>query len=133
MPKKYVPNGRPHGGKRADAGRKDGTKNTLGYGEVKAVKAAGLRVPDDATKDQRELADRALERIADVMEAKVWHAQAGHVMKAAVHLREEICGSIKQKVEHSLAGLTDEQLEAQYRAAVAKALEAQLADGEPKP
>jgi uncharacterized protein YgbK (DUF1537 family) len=125
--RKYTPKGGA-GGKRDGAGRKPGTKNTLALGEVAAVKAAGLRVPESATEAQRALADRALQRIAAVMEEKVGAFASTAVLKASTHIREEICGAIKQKVEHSgLDGLTDEQLEAKARAAAERL--AQLSGG----
>jgi hypothetical protein len=120
LARKYVPNGKPNGGKRQGAGRPAGSKNTLELGEVRAIKAAGLRIPEHATEEQRNLADRAQQRIIDVMEEGVHYLSATSVLKAATHLREEICGAVKQKVEHSLNNLTDEELAAQYRAALAK-------------
>lgn len=88
----------PNGGKRAGAGRPPGAKNTLGYGQVAALKACRLRIPDDASPEADELAGRALQRIIDVMEEKVSPLVAGHVLKASTHLREEVCGSTTQKV-----------------------------------
>lgn len=121
MARKYVPSGRPNGGNRPGSGRPAGTKNALALGEVAAVKAAGLRVPESATQAQRELADRALQRIAAVMEEKVGAFASTSVLKAAAHLREEICGAVKQKVEHTFDGQTDEQLQAKLAAILAKA------------
>lgn len=93
---------RKRGGLRSPAGgRPPGAKSALGYGEVKAIKAAGLRVPDKAPQEHRELADEALERICDVMRGKVSYLDAGGVLKSAVHLRSEICGPVAQKVEAS--------------------------------
>ncbi len=89
-----------NGGKRKGAGRLEGSKNTLGYGEVRAIKVAKLRVPDNAPLEVVELADRAQQRIIDIMEGAVHHTQAGFVLKAAVHLREETCGPVAQKVQH---------------------------------
>ena len=89
------------GGKRPGAGRPSGTRNTLDYGEVKALAATRLRVPANATPEAVRLADRALERIIHVMEEKVGHFQAGHVLKAATRLREEVCDPIAQKVQHA--------------------------------
>lgn len=123
MKRKHVATGKPRGGNRKRAGRPVGSKSALGYGETSAVKAAGLRVPEAATKEQRALADRCQERIIDVMEGKVFHKLATPVLGAAKALREEICGPLKQRVEHSFDGLTDEQLEAKYRALTAKAPE----------
>lgn len=90
-----------HGGKREGAGRPAGSKNTLEYGEVKAVKAARLRVPEAATPEAAELADRAQQRIIDVMEDRVHYTSAPSVLKAATRLREEICGVLAQKQEIS--------------------------------
>lgn len=104
------------GGKRKGAGRPQGVKNTLGYGEVNAVKAAGLRVSEGAPVEHRDLADESLEAITKVMRGQVFFKQAPHVLKAATHLRTELLGPLTQKVEHSFADLTDEQLEARYRA-----------------
>lgn len=50
------------------------------------------------------------------MEEKVGYLQATAVLKASTVLREEICGPVKQKVEHSFDGLTDAQLETRFRA-----------------
>lgn len=88
-----------HGGKRPGAGRPAGSKNVLGFGEVRAIKAARLRVPETATAEAAELADRAQQRIIDVMEGSVHYMEAGNVLKAATRLREEICGPVAQKHE----------------------------------
>lgn len=92
---------RKHGGKRPGAGRPLGSKNVLGLGEVKALKAAGLRVPKDAPEGHRELADEALQRIVDVMRGDVSYLEAGGVLKASTHIRAEICGELTKKVEAS--------------------------------
>jgi hypothetical protein len=129
--RKHLATGNPRGGSRRGAGRPTGNKNTLAYGEVKAVKAAGLRVPEGATQEQRELADEALGLLTDILRGKVKRSfregDKEHLavpmdlrMRTATHLREEICGPVKQRVEHSFDAFTDEQLEARYRALVAK-------------
>lgn len=123
MPRKYQPNGKPNGGKRDGAGRKEGSKNLLGYGEIRAMKASGLRVPESATEKERALADRALERIIHVMEEKVKPFAMSGVLKSATTIREEICGPMKQKVEHTFEGQTDEQLQARLTALLEKAKE----------
>lgn len=43
------------------------------------------------------------------MEGEVSHFQAGHVLKAATRLREEVCGPLAQRVEVS-GSLSLEQL-----------------------
>lgn len=99
MATKPKPGNPGRGGKRDGAGRPAGTPNVLGYGEVKAIKAAGLRVPKDAPEAHRELADEALERIAAVMREQVHFTAAGPVLKAATQLRAEICGPVANKTE----------------------------------
>jgi hypothetical protein len=116
--RKHVTTGkRPSGGKRAGAGRPKGTANALEYGEVKALAAAGLRVPEGTAPGIAELAAIALQRIFDAMMERCGFGQGQTVMKAATHLREEICGGLAQKlVVSGLESLTDEQLEAKHRA-----------------
>lgn len=114
--RKHRATGEARGGVREGAGRKEGTKNTLGYGEVKATKAAKLRVPEALDEDSKRLAAHALQRIVDVMDGDVHAFDAGHVLKAATHVRLETCGPVTQKVEHSFSDMTDEQLETRYRA-----------------
>jgi hypothetical protein len=86
-----------------------GSTNTLPLGEVRAVKAAGLRVPENATPEQRELADRTQQRIIDVMEERVHFQMATPVLKAATTLREEVCGKVADK--HELTGKDGERLQ----------------------
>jgi hypothetical protein len=109
--KKHVATGRPHGGYRPGAGRPAGSKNVLPTGAVKAIKALRLRVPDNAPEEAKELADRALSRVADVMNGKVHSSIATPVLKAATHIREEICGPLTKKIEVEgklgLSGLLD--------------------------
>jgi hypothetical protein len=92
---------RPPGGSRPGAGRPQGSSNTLEYGEVRALKAVRLRVPTGATPELEHLAGRALERIVDVMEERVSSFQARAVLSAATRIREEACGPLAQKLEHS--------------------------------
>lgn len=89
------------GGKRPGAGRPRGSKNILPAGAVAAIKACGLRVPKDATPAERELADRALQRVADVMEEQVSSFQSFAVLTAARTIREEVCGPVVKKVDVS--------------------------------
>lgn len=120
--RKHVATGRKApGGSRPGAGRKPGSTNVLEYGEVKAVKVAGLRVPVGAPQEVKALADRAQQRIIDAMECKVHYLDGNTVLKAATRLREEICGPLTQKVQVSgLESLTDEQLKARLEALRAK-------------
>ncbi len=92
---------RGRGGKRPGAGRPAGSRNALGYGEAKAVHACKLRLPKDATPEAEYLAQRALQRIVDVMEGQVSFLEAGAVLKASTRVREEVCGPLAQKLEHA--------------------------------
>jgi hypothetical protein len=47
------------------------------------------------------LADRALQRIVDVMNENVSSFHAHSVLTAARGIREEVCGKITDKLEHS--------------------------------
>lgn len=102
----------PPGGKRPGAGRPPGSTNALPYGVVQAMKALNLRVPEGRPEPEKAVANRAFERIIDVMEEKVPFKDAPGVLKAASILREEICGPVKQRIEHSFNDATDEQLQA---------------------
>lgn len=93
---------KPPGGARPGAGRPEGTSNALPYGTVQAIKALNLRVPEGASDAAKALANRALERVVDVLEEGVDFRQAGSVLKAATLLREEVCGAMAQK--HEVAG-----------------------------
>lgn len=100
--RKHRKTGAPRGGARSGAGRTEGSTNALGLGEVRAVKAAGLRVPDGAPKEQRELANEALGTIIDVMRGSIGFVEAPMRLKASAHIREEICGPVAKQV--NLAG-----------------------------
>lgn len=93
---------KPPGGARPGAGRPEGSGNALPYGTVQAIKALNLRVPEGASDAAKDLANRALERVVDVLEEGVDFRQAGSVLKAATMIREEICGQVAQK--HEVAG-----------------------------
>jgi hypothetical protein len=95
----------PRGGKRPGAGRPKGSAARVISNE--AIKAArtidprGYRVPDDAPPAMRELADRALQRISDVMEEGIGAPIAPSVIKAAQQIREEVCGPVEKRVRIS--------------------------------
>lgn len=71
-------------------------------GTIQAIKALNLRVPENAPEAAKALANRAFERVVDVLEEGVDFRQAGAVLKAATMVREEICGPMAQK--HEVAG-----------------------------
>lgn len=97
----------PRGGRRPGAGRPRGSKNALPIGTVQAIKAAKLRIPATASPAEVELANRALERIVDVMDEKVstYEGRAFAVLTAARHVREEVCGKVADKVDVTHRGL----------------------------
>ena len=92
-----------HGGRREGAGRPPGSRNTLPYGAVQALRAQRLRVPADATPEEAEAAGYAFARVMDVLAGKVRSDKAATVLKAAVFVREVICGPITRKVEAKVA------------------------------
>jgi hypothetical protein len=126
MKRRHVATGRkPPGGSRPGAGRPPGARNSLPLGAVGALKALRHRVPDGAPAPLADLAGEALEVVASVLRGEVYDAQAAQVrLKAAAMAREEVCGPIKQRVEHSFEGATDEQLKARYDALIAEGLSA---------
>jgi hypothetical protein len=95
---------KPPGGKRPGAGRPKGSRNALPYGAVQAVEAVSLRVPEGASPAAKALADRAFQRVVDVLEERVDFKMAPPVLKAATIIREEVCGPLAQKLEHSGPG-----------------------------
>ena len=86
------------GGARPGAGRPKGSKNVLPLGAVAAIKSTRLRVPDGTMPEHAALADRALQRIVDVMEERVFDRQSAAVLSAARVIREEVCGGIPKPV-----------------------------------
>lgn len=92
---------KPPGGKRPGAGRPKGSDNALEYGQVQALRTLNYRVPETLPAEAAAFANDALIRIVDVMHERVPYLQAGHVLKAATRVREEFCGPLAQKVEHS--------------------------------
>lgn len=101
-PRKHRATGNPKGGRRPGAGRPKGAKNVLLQGAVKAIKVANMRVPETASPGERALADRALQRIIDVMEEEVSSFNAYSVLTSARLLREEVCGKVADKHEHTV-------------------------------
>lgn len=98
MKRKHVANGRPNGGKREGAGRKPGSTNALSLGEVQAIRAANHRIPESAPQAIKDLANKALEVIANVMTGAVYSLDAPTRLKAAGMMREEACGRTTQSI-----------------------------------
>lgn len=61
-----------------------------------------LRVPEGASPEVVKLADATLGRMIDVMYEKTSAFQAGHVLKSATRIREELLTPLAQK--HEVAG-----------------------------
>jgi hypothetical protein len=79
--------------------RRTRENDKLPMGSIKAINAAKWRVPDDAPEAVQELADRALERIAAVMDGMVPDHKVQSTLKAAIAIREEVCGPPVKKLE----------------------------------
>lgn len=76
-------------------------KSALSSLETRAIRVAaprGVRQPKDLSPEAAALADRALQRIVDVMEEQVHSKRAKGVLSAAIEIREEICGPKTQKI-----------------------------------
>ena len=104
---------KPPGGKREGAGRPEGTTNALRYGEVRALRGLRYRVPEGTPEAFGDVADIAFERIVDVMMERVDPKQGAQVLKSATHIREEICGPVAQRLEHT--GANGESLVVEVR------------------
>ena len=80
-------------------------RSDLPHGMVKLVKQLNHRVPADANEGQRAVANRAFERVVNVMEGKVSFRQAPSVLKAAMYAREEICGPVPKELNVKVLSL----------------------------
>lgn len=109
----------PRGGRRPGAGRPPGSKShgighnlPPGMGAIKKAEdmmkeprlPKALRVPKDATEEEREVAEYGLQRILDVAAGRVHSRRAPAVLKGAIELRREVCGPIAQKVDVDVRG-----------------------------
>ncbi len=88
---------KPPGGARPGAGRPEGSKSPLPQGAVQAIEALRWQVPPEAPPSLGALADRAFQRVADVLEEKVHAANQASVLGAATRIREWVCGPAAQK------------------------------------
>jgi hypothetical protein len=79
--------------------RRTRENDKLPQGSIAAVRAAGWRVPEGAPDEVRALADRALERIAAVMDGVVPDHKVQSTLKASIAIREEVCGPPVKKLE----------------------------------
>lgn len=62
--------------------------------------ASGIRLPDGLKPEAVDLAERAMARIVDVAMERVAPEVAPSVLKAAMRIRDEVCGPIVQRLEH---------------------------------
>lgn len=100
-PKPHRATGRkPPGGRRPGAGRPKGATNALEVGEVAAIKAMRWRVPDAAPPPAADAAGEAFTALVEVMR-KPFVRGSREKLAAARAIREEVCGPVKQQVEHS--------------------------------
>ena len=79
--------------------------NPLSPEALAALRVAKTRVPDSATPAQGEAADVCLVQLMRVVECKIPHRMAAHVVAAAKQVRAEICGPLVQKVDVQSKGL----------------------------
>lgn len=91
----------PRGGRRPGAGRPRGTSNPLPLGAVGAIKALGLRVPENTPQRYADDANEAYDTVVSVMRGEIDPEMAKVKLSAARVVREEVCGPVKQQVEHS--------------------------------
>lgn len=99
------------GGRRPGAGRPKGATNALALGEVRAIKALRLRVPESTPEPLASVADEAFDVVVRTMRGEQFDPGMAQVqLRAAAMVREEVCGPVKQRVEHSFEGRTDEEL-----------------------
>lgn len=68
-----------------------------------ASRAIGWRVPRDAPDDVRAVADEALQTITAVMRGGD-AGERGARLRAAVRIREEVCGPIVQRIDVAVGG-----------------------------
>ncbi len=106
----------PRGGRRIGAGRPHGSTEVLSRLEQRALRTiapTGIRLPDGTPPEHAALADLAMQKICDVMTERVHPAMSPSVLKAAVTVREEICGPVVKKIEAKvgLEQLLSESLE----------------------
>ena len=91
---------KPPGGVRPGAGRPRGAQNALERGEVAAIKSMRWRVPENAPAPAAEVAGEAFGALVDVMRRPHMRGSREKLASARA-IREEVCGPIKQQVEHS--------------------------------
>lgn len=75
------------------------TPRGLSPADYDAIASARIRIPKDASPVEAMIAKRSLERLIEVMEGRVPFRKANAALKAAVMVREEICGPIQRTVE----------------------------------
>ena len=69
-----------------------------------ATRAIQWRVPTDAPDDVRAVADEALQTITAIMRGVGDAGPRGERLRAAVRVREEVCGPIVQRIDVAVGG-----------------------------
>jgi len=118
--------GKPRGGARSGAGRKEGSNNVLPLGTIRALVATQCAQgrAADASGEKAEALEQVMGRVADVLFCKVDYRQSNAVLKAAAMAADAIAGKqaerheVKQEV--TLAQLLEEsyRIEEREKAAV---------------
>jgi hypothetical protein len=77
--------------------------------EMEAIKSAKIRLPKEASDVEAMVARYGFARICEVMAGTVGYRKAPSILKAAVLVREEICGPVARTINME-GGLTLEAL-----------------------
>lgn len=80
------------------SGKRRGAISGLEARAVRVLAPRGVRIPKELAPEYHDLANRALQRIVDVMEEEVHSKRAKGVLSAAIEIREELCGPKVQKI-----------------------------------
>jgi hypothetical protein len=95
----------PRGGKRTGAGRPSGSKDVLPRGSIPAIRSLtiapkGVRAKGlELSEEEQAIADRAFQRIVDVMDGRVHPSEMPSVLKASTEVRSEVLGERTKKLD----------------------------------
>ena len=90
-------------GKRRGGGKRPRAASKRPTSAAAASRAIGWRVPREAPDDIRAVADEALQTITSVMRGGD-AGERGARLRAAVRVREEVCGPIVQRIDVAVGG-----------------------------
>jgi hypothetical protein len=71
---------------------------------TRAVQAMHWRVRPEAPDELKDVADEALNVMVRAMRLEIHRDDRGDALKAATLLREEVCGPVTQRLEHTGPG-----------------------------